>query len=66
MLDTAGEVKTNISDILHMDEQRQDDQVELIYNNVCEDTGCSLENLPEQCAIETGGVRWSGGSVLAA
>ena len=29
-----------------MDEQRQDDQLELIYNSSAVDTGCSLEELP--------------------
>ena len=30
-----------------MDEQRQDDQLEPMYNNLCVDTGVSLEDLPE-------------------
>ena len=38
---------TYFSGPLHMDEQRQDDQLEPIYNKLCADTGCSLEDLPE-------------------
>ena len=33
-------------DPIHMDEQRQDDQLELTYSS-CVDTGCSPEDLPE-------------------
>ena len=40
-----------ISDVLlwtpHMAEQKQDDQHEHTFSNLCEDTGCSPEDLPE-------------------
>ena len=32
---------------LHMDEQRQDDQVEPITQQLCADTGCISEDMPE-------------------
>ncbi len=59
--ETAGEVRTNSSVIyfcgpLHMDKQRQDDQLEPIEPV----TGYSLEDL--QGAMETGGKRGSGRS----
>ena len=48
MQDTAGEAGTNSSVMYsneppHMAEQKQDDQLE----QLCEDTGCSPEDLPE-------------------
>ena len=43
---------------LHMDEQRQDDQIQ--------DTGCSPEDLLEACTIGRDGERGSGISVLMA
>ena len=49
--DPAGKVKMNSWAIyargtIHMDEQRQDDQQEPIYKQLCADTGYSLEELP--------------------
>ena len=44
----------------HIDEQRQDDQLE----QLCPDTGCSLEDLPVARTIEKCGGRGSGISVL--
>ena len=32
---------------LHIAEQKQDDQLEHTYMQLCEDTGCSPEDLPE-------------------
>ena len=31
----------------HMSKQKQDDQLEHTYSKLCEDTGCSPEDLPE-------------------
>ena len=51
MRDTAGEVETNSWGPLHMDEQRQDDQREPIYNSsvliqdvACGDLGINSKN----------------------
>ena len=47
-----GEAGTNSSVMYsygppHMAEQKQDDQLEHTYKQLCEDTGCSPEDLPE-------------------
>ena len=49
-----------------MDEQRQDDQLETIYNNFVPIQGIALKTSWKQWAIETGSKRKSGRSVLAA
>ena len=49
-----------------MDEQRQDDQLERIYNSYVLVQGIALKTSREQWTIETGGERGSGRSVLAA
>ena len=69
--DTAGEVRTNSlvtysCGPLHMDEQRQDDQLEPIYNSLVLIQVIALKTYREQWMIETGGERGSGRSVLAA
>ena len=35
----------------HMAEQKQDDQLEHTYQQLCEDTGCSPEDLPEAIVV---------------
>ena len=71
MWDTAGEVGMNSwatysCGPLHMDEQRQDDQPELIYNNSVPIQDVDLKTYQEQWMIEMGGKRGSGRSMLAA
>ena len=66
MRDTAGEVKTNSSvtysrGALHMDEQRQDDQLEPTYNSSVPIQDVALKTYRKRC---TGGERESGRSVL--
>ena len=48
-----------------MDEQRQDDQLEPIYNSSVAIQDIALKTSREQWMIETGGERGSGRSVLA-
>ena len=49
-----------------MDEQRQDDQLEPIYNSSVSIQDIALRTSQEQWTIETGGERGSERSVLAA
>ena len=49
-----------------MDEQRQDDQLEPIYNNSVPIQAVALKTDRERWSIETGGERRSWRSVLAA
>ena len=49
-----------------MDEQRQDDQLEPIYNSSVPIQDIALKTSREQWVIETGGERGSGRSVQAA
>ena len=49
-----------------MDGQRQDDQLEPIYNNSVPIQDIALKTFRERWTIEAGGKRGSGGSVLAA
>ena len=49
-----------------MDEQRQDDQLEPMYNISVSIQDIALKTSREQWTIETGGERGSGRSVLAA
>ena len=51
---------------LHMDLQRQDNQVETIFNSSVPIQNIALKTSLEQWTIETGGARGSGRSVLAA
>ena len=51
---------------LHMDEQRQDDQLEPIYNNSVPIHYVALKTCRKRWTIKTGGERGSGRSVLAA
>ena len=65
---TAREVRTNSKvmnscGLLHMNVQRQDDQLEPIYNSSA-DTGCSPEDMPEAMDDREGGEKGSGISVL--
>ena len=48
-----------------MAEQKQDDPIEHTYIQLCEDTGCSPEDLPEAMNDRENGVRVSGISALA-
>ena len=48
-----------------MDEQRQDDQLEPIYNSSVPIQDVAFKTFREQWTIETGGERGSGRSVLA-
>ena len=69
MRETAGEVRTNSLAIyscgpLHMDEQRQDDQLELINSSSVPIQDVALTSL-ERWTIETGGERVSGRSGLS-
>ena len=71
MQDTAGEVRTNSLVMyscgpLHMDEQRQDGQLELTYGSSVPIRDVSLKTCRKQWTIEKGGERGSGISVLAA
>ena len=59
MQDTTGEVRTNSqvmysSGPLHMDEQRQDDQQEPIYNSSVSIQDIALKTSRERWTIETG------------
>ena len=66
MLDTAGKIRMNSTcRPLHMDKQRQDDQLEPIYNRSVPIQDIALKTSWEQWMIETGGERGSGRSVLA-
>ena len=70
MLDTAGEVRTNLKVIysrepLHMDKQRQDGQLEPIYNSSVLILDIALKTTQEQLTIGTDGKRGSRRSVLA-
>ena len=49
-----------------MDEERQDDQQESIYNSSVPTQDIALKTSQEQWTVETGGKRGSGRSVLAA
>ena len=69
MWDTAGEVRTNSlvtysRGPLHIDKQRQDDQIEPIYNSSVLIQDRALKTSRGQWTIETGGERESGRSVL--
>ena len=71
MRDTAGEVGTNSSvayssGTLHMEEQKQDDQLEPIYNSSVPIKDVALETYRRQWIIEEGGEKGSGISVLIA
>ena len=71
MWDTAGEVRTNSLTIyscgpLHMDDQKQDDQLESIYNSSVPLQDITLKISRERWKIATGGERGPGRSVLAA
>ena len=71
MQDTAGEVGTNSevtysSGFLHLDEQRQDDQREHIYNISVPIQDIALKTSWEQWMIEMSEERGSGRSVQAA
>ncbi len=71
MWDTAGEVRTNSLAIysrglLHMDDQRQDDQLESIYNSSVPIQDVAWKTSRERWTIEKSGGRGSGRSVLAA
>ena len=71
MRDPAGEVRTYSYVIyscgpLHMDEQRQDDELEPIYKNSVPIQDVALKTSQERWTIETGSERGSGRSVLAA
>ena len=68
--DTAGEVGTNSSATyscgpLHMDEQRQDDQLEPTYNSSVPIQDIALKTYRERWTTEKGRVKGSGSSVLA-
>ena len=70
MRDTAGKVGTSSwvtysSGPLHMDEQRQDDQLESIYNSSVPIQDVALKTNRDWWTIEKGGGRGSGRSVLA-
>ena len=49
-----------------MDEQRQDDQLEPVYNSSVPIQDVALKTYLEQWTIETGGKRGSGRSILLA
>ena len=66
MRDTAGEVRTYSCGPLHTNEQRQNDQLEPIYNSSVLIQDIALKTSRKQWTIETGGERVSGRSVLAA
>ena len=70
MQDTAGEVRTNplvtySSGSHQTDEQRQDDQLEPIFNSSVPIQDVALETNREQWMTETGGERESGRSMQA-
>ena len=70
MQDTAGEVGTNsqmtyICEPLHVDEQRQDDQLEPTYNSSVRIQDVALKTYWEWRTIKKGGGRGSGRSKLA-
>ena len=65
MRDTAGEVTYSCGP-LHMDEPRQDNQLEPICNSSVPIQDIALKTSQEQWTIEMGGKRGSGRSVLAA
>ena len=69
MQDTAGEVETCSLVIysggpLHMDEQRQDNQLEPIYNSSVPIRDVAMKTYRKQWTIGRGGERWSGIAVL--
>ena len=64
MQDTAGEVVTYSCGPLHMDEQRQDDQLEPTYNSSVPIQDVDLKTCQKRWTIEKGGGRGSGRSVL--
>ena len=71
MRDTDGEVGTNSKltysgGPLHMDEQRQDDQLEPTYNSYVPIQDVALKTYRKGLTIETGGKRGSGRSALVA
>ena len=71
MRDTAGEVSTSSYATyscgpLHIDEQRQDDQLEPIYNSSVLIQDVAWKTFQERWTIETGGERGSERSVLPA
>ena len=66
MQDTAGEVITNSCEPLHMDEQKQDDQLEPLCNSCVPMQDIDSKTSLKRWTIETGGERESGKSVLAA
>ena len=71
MWDTAGEVRINSLATyscgpLHIDEQRQNDQQESIYNSSVPIQDIALKTSQERWTIETHGKRGSGRSVLVA
>ena len=70
MRDTAGEIRTKSQATyscgpLHMDEQRQDDQLEPKYNSSVPIQDVALKTYQERGTIEMGGGRGSKRSVLA-
>ena len=70
MQDTAGEIRTKSQATyscgpLHMDEQRQDDQLEPKYNSSVPIQDVALKTYQERWTIEMGGGRGSKRSVLA-
>ena len=70
MQDTAGEVRTNLettysSGPQHIDEQKQDDQLEPIYNNSVLIQDITRKTSRERWPIEMGSVRGSERYVLA-
>ena len=68
MRDSAGEVNKAIysSEPLYMAEQRQDDQLEPIYNSSVPIQDIALKTSWERWTIETGSERGSGRSMLVA
>ena len=69
MWDTAGEIGMNSyvtysCGPLHMDEHRQEDQLEPIYNSSVPIREVALTTYWEECVIEMGHGRGSGRSVL--
>ena len=69
MRDTAGEVGTKVTysgGTLHMDEHRQDDQLEPIYNSSVPKRDVTLRTCRKRYTIVKGGGRGSGISVLMA
>ena len=70
MRDSTGEVRTNSFAAYscgssHIDEQRQDYQLEPIYNSSVPIQDVALKTYRERWTMETGGRRGSGRSVLA-